>query len=572
MKKNFFIILVALLLLIAFTVSSVVKYTSLLSEKNLYTVAGTQENYGFSVAKFIIQLNELYTLINSDNTIDDVRLKFDILYSRLNVIYVKSEATAPLYKQQGYEETIDSINKKLEDIDGLLSHNHPDYKKISTIIADIKPLTKTVTNLADMAEIAQRNDALKDFRSKRQQFWTLLFITGGLISLLLFVLFIYISKINRLLLSERAAFASKNAFLGMVGHELRTSLQAIVSIIDVVTNNLSGGIKSGQIERLETAVSKMERQLNDLAEFAKIDNGSVEIKNTYNSLQAIVTNAVQDCIAIYEKKDVTVKIKNNNDAVIFTDALRLNQVIENLTSNAIKYTERGEVNVDYFIEKGKVLNIVISDTGKGIPKDKLKFIFKPFTRVVDSKSTVPGFGMGLAIVAGIIRLLKGTIHISSEVNVGTTVTVRIPIKLGDSSLATAEVSASAPGDVFGVLSLLVIDDNEMACSSLSSLLTNAGYIVEATTSPERALEKLLRKPYDVVLSDLQMPGMTGDELYATVSSSQNPNRSTPFIFISAYSDAHSIGQAPLLTKPVRLKDINLKIHEVMSNQGRVKSE
>ncbi|HIB5410950.1 TPA: sensor histidine kinase, partial [Klebsiella pneumoniae] len=215
-----------------------------------------------------------------------------------------------------------------------------------TIIADIKPLTKTVTNLADMAEIAQRNDALKDFRSKRQQLWTLLFITGGLISLLLFVLFIYISKINRLLLSERAAFASKNAFLGMVGHELRTSLQAIVSIIDVVTNNLSGGIKSGQIERLETAVSKMERQLNDLAEFAKIDNGSVEIKNTYNSLQAIVTNAVQDCIAIYEKKDVTVKIKNNNDAVIFTDALRLNQVIENLTSNAIKYTERGEVNVD----------------------------------------------------------------------------------------------------------------------------------------------------------------------------------------------------------------------------------
>ncbi|EFK3120170.1 hybrid sensor histidine kinase/response regulator, partial [Escherichia coli] len=181
MKKNFFIILVALLLLIAFTVSSVVKYTSLLSEKNLYTVAGTQENYGFSVAKFIIQLNELYTLINSDNTIDDVRLKFDILYSRLNVIYVKSEATAPLYKQQGYEETIDSINKKLEDIDGLLSHNHPDYKKISTIIADIKPLTKTVTNLADMAEIAQRNDALKDFRSKRQQLWTLLFITGGLI-------------------------------------------------------------------------------------------------------------------------------------------------------------------------------------------------------------------------------------------------------------------------------------------------------------------------------------------------------------------------------------------------------
>ena len=69
-----------------------------------------------------------------------------------------------------------------------------------------------------------------------------------------------------------------------------------------------------------------------------------------------------------------------------------------------------------------------------------------------------------------------------------------------------------------------------------------------------------------------MPGMTGDELYATVSSSQNPNRSTPFIFISAYSDAPSIGQAPLLTKPVRLKDINLKIHEVMSNQGRVKSE
>lgn len=80
---------------------------------------------------------------------------------------------------------------------------------------------------------------------------------------------------------------------------------------------------------------------------------------------------------------------------------------------------------------------LISDTGKGIPKDKLKFIFKPFTRVVDSKSTVPGFGMGLAIVAGIIRLLKGTIHISSEVNVGTTVTVREGAnKRGNSSRLT----------------------------------------------------------------------------------------------------------------------------------------
>ena len=572
MKKKFYFILFSILLLLAFTVSCLVKYNSLLSEKTLYTVAGTQENYGFSVAKFIIQLNELYTLANSENDINDVRFKLDILYSRFNVIYVKSEATAPLYKQQGYEETINLINSKLNEIDLILSHDNPNYRAVSSIIAGIKPLTKTITNLADMAEIAQRNNSLKDFRSKRQQLWTLLFVTGGLIFLLLFVLFIYISKINRLLLSERAAFASKNAFLGMVGHELRTSLQAIVSIIDSVTNNLNEVIKPCQIERLETAVSKMERQLNDLAEFAKIDNGSVEINYTYKSLKAIVTNAVQDCIAIYDKKTVAVKIKSNVDAVIFTDALRLNQVIENLTSNAIKYTERGEVNVEYFIDKGKLLNIIISDTGKGIPKNKLKYIFKPFTRISDSKSNVPGFGMGLAIVAGIIRLLKGTIHISSEVNVGTTVTVKIPVKLGDSWLAIGEASASAPGKVLDDLRLLIIDDNEMACSSLCNLLTNAGYIVEATTSPERALEKLLRKPYDVVLSDLQMPGMTGDELYAIVRRSQSPNRSTPFIFISAYSDAPSIGQAPLLTKPVRLKDINLKIHEVMSNQGRVKSE
>lgn len=229
------------------------------------------------------------------------------------------------------------------------------------------------------------------------------------------------------------------------------------------------------------------------------------------------------------------------------------QVMENLITNAIKYTEKGTVIITAAIEDGKNLTIKVKDSGQGIPKDKIPTIFKPFIRISNSKDFVPGFGMGLAIVYGIVKALKGSISVKSEVGKGSVFTVQVPIELAP----YADVSSVEDNLVFNAehtnLNILLVDDNEMSCTSIASLLDSANYKVEYTTSPERAMEKLLRKSYDLVLSDLQMPMITGGELFNKIHSMDGPNKNIPFIFISAYDSESPISNVPMLTKPVRIK-------------------
>ncbi|MGM8766074.1 hybrid sensor histidine kinase/response regulator [Enterobacter asburiae] len=566
MKKSYYLTIISVIIVIVLSLLSIVRYNSLLSEKSFYAIAGTQENYAWSIAKFAIQLNELYALTNNNSKLDDIRFKLDILYSRVNVLRNKSESTNPLYNQKGYQQSIDAIYKKLNIIDSLLSQNKPDLNKVIIEIQSIKPIAKELTNLADNAEVAQRTNALKDFEQKRNRLVQLLFITGFFALILGGLLIVYIVKINKILGGERAAISNKNAFLGMVGHELRTSLQALVSVIDSLKVDKSINISERHVNRLETAALKMERQMKDIAEFARIDNGSIEITSQYFKLDSFIRDVIQDCVDRYGNENVSIIVEDKHDLIISTDVLRLHQICENLISNALKYTSIGHVKISYEIEKGKWLRITVADTGKGMQKDKLKLIFKPFVRINNADHNVPGFGMGLAIVNGLIRLLRGSIQVHSETGMGTVITFRIPVRLGDSNDLPAIITSSFDKKIARGIHILVVDDNDLACSSLSELLSGVGYNVESTTSPERAYEKLLRKPYDLVLSDLQMPVLTGVELYQGVRSTDNPNIATPFIFISAFADVSPITTVPLLPKPARIDEINIKIQEVIGSK------
>ncbi|AYN25678.1 hybrid sensor histidine kinase/response regulator (plasmid) [Buttiauxella sp. 3AFRM03] len=568
MKRGYYLSLVGMFFVLIVSLVTIFKYNSILSEKSLYAIAGTQENYAWSIAKFSIQLNEFYAMINNETDIDTIRLKLDILHSRVNIIRRESESTKPLYKQAGYKENIDAIYNRLSNIHDELNKPSPDIKKIVFETHEIRPLAITLTNLADHAEVAQRTDALIDFMEKRKQLWLLLFITASLLIILCVIIIIYIKKTNKLLFSERTAIANKNAFLGVVVHELRTSLQAIISAIDVITNSNNKMVEKNQLQRLETAAGKMERQMKDLAEFAKIDNGYIDINKSFFKIKPVIENIVLDCMAIYSKKGVEVTVSDIKDIVVYTDSVRLNQVVENLTSNALKYTQRGKVHIDCDVIRDKWLCISIFDTGQGIPKDKLKFIFKPFVRLSNDRSNMPGFGMGLAIVNGLIKALKGSIHIESVLGEGTSITIKIPVEIGTEDLLTSsELNNYLSTEEISKIHVLVVDDNDMACSSITHLLESYGYVVESTTSPERALQKLLRKPFDLILSDLQMPVLTGDELFTALRSQASPNSSTPFIFVSAFADLSPVPEVPLLTKPVRISEINATIHKLISTKN-----
>ncbi|MET6908626.1 hybrid sensor histidine kinase/response regulator [Klebsiella pneumoniae] len=385
--------------------------------------------------------------------------------------------------------------------------------KVVSLVNDIEPDSKLLVNIANHAEVRQRTNANVDFKETKKQILILLYITGILTITLGIFICVFLWKLNKLLDSEKKAFNNKNAFLGIVGHGLRTSLQAIISTIDAISQRYNKNHDDPQFIRLESAVTKIEMQMKDLSEFARIDNGNIQINATQFNLKKIIDLTVDDCISALKKESVKIITDKIQDINIIGDSSRIMQIVENLVTNAIKYTQKGNVDVIAGLDSKTNLVIKVEDTGQGIPKDKIKSIFSPFERLKGNENGVPGFGMGLAIVNGLVKAMKGQIIVKSEVGEGSSFMVKIPVSLGSSSQELEKIDNSIYEPHFNHLRILLVDDNEMSCSSLVSILESADYNVEFTNSPVRAFEKLQRKPYDLVLSDLQMPIMTGDELF-----------------------------------------------------------
>lgn len=542
-------------------------YEQYFSTRHNINSAGPQENYAWAIAKFAIRLAGFNAKIEHQLRLgiddkDELQKELDILFSSSNVLLHKSISTRYLYDEAGYARTVEQIHSNLEKIDIELKKKNTNYSNLLEIIELIGLDNKDLIVISDHAEVRQRDIIQQDYINKANSMRFPIAILYVIFSLMLFVSYRQVKSINKQLESEKKSFNNKNAFLGVLGHELRTSLQAIISSVEVITQQ-KDVVAFSHFERLENAAMKMERQMKDLAEFAKVDNGNVEIKISSFNLHKLVHDTVEQSITILNKENINVSIDGIENIYVKSDPSRIMQIIENIVTNAIKYTENGNVQISAVIRDKSRLVITVRDTGRGIPKDKIDTIFFPFIRV-GGDNKVPGFGMGLAIVHGVVKAMNGTIDVESEVGKGSTFTVSLPIEF--SKHEETVIPADMDNIIFSAkeIRVLIIDDNEMACESLVSILQHE-FTVEYTTSPERALEKLYRKSFDLVLSDLQMPIMTGDDLYKRVKENKGPNKNTPFIFISAYTSESPIKDVAILTKPVRLNDIKKAIESVLAN-------
>ncbi|MBL1657515.1 HAMP domain-containing histidine kinase, partial [Klebsiella pneumoniae] len=158
--------------------------------------------------------------------------------------------------------------------------------------------------------------------------------------------------------------------------------------------------------------------MKDLAEFAKVDNGNIVVNNISFNLAKLIKDTVSECESISNKHSIDIIIVNISYSHILSYPFRIAQITENLVTNAIKYTDKGHITINAFLEGDRTLVIEVEDTGRGIPKDKLKSIFLPFIRVADGVK-VPGFGMGLAIVMGVVKTMNGRISVKSELGLGS---------------------------------------------------------------------------------------------------------------------------------------------------------
>jgi len=345
---------------------------------------------------------------------------------------------------------------------------------------------------------------------------------------------------------ESHANKAKDEFLSTMSHEIRTPLNAVIGISHLL---LLENPKPEQLENLNTLKHSSEHLLclvNDILDFNKIASGQLELEErdfnlsqVLNGLQSIFHNTAKEKdLRLIIKKDTTLP------KTFIGDSTRLSQILTNLVSNAIKFTEEGKVSVDIeAIEESNnyyVLEFIITDTGIGIPEDKKDKIFLSFAQAnSDTTRKYGGTGLGLAICKQLLELMDSELKLESEVGKGSTFSFKL--KLTKSSKADHkeelnifDVSAIHQQDNLKGVKILVAEDNKVNIMVIEKFLSKWQVDYDIAENGLLALNKTLENTYDMILMDLQMPVMNGFEASKAIRESNNPlHKVIPIYALSA---------------------------------------
>ncbi|MDO6602035.1 PAS domain-containing hybrid sensor histidine kinase/response regulator [Arenibacter palladensis] len=345
---------------------------------------------------------------------------------------------------------------------------------------------------------------------------------------------------------ESMANKAKDEFLTTMSHEIRTPLNAVIGISHLL---LLENPKMEQLENLSTLKHSSEHLLclvNDILDFNKIASGQLELEERDFSLNQVLNGLRSIFHNTAKEKDIRLLIKKDTSLpkTFIGDSTRLSQILTNLVSNAIKFTEEGKVMVDIEVLKVEadfyVLEFVISDTGIGIPDDKKDKIFLSFAQAnSDTTRKYGGTGLGLAICKRLLEIMDSDLELESEVGKGSTFSFKL--KLQKSSMTDYQEDNNAfdarsihDQDNLKGARILVAEDNKVNIMVIEKFLSKWQVDFDIAENGLIALNKALENTYDMILMDLQMPVMNGFEASKAIRESNNPlNKVMPIYALSA---------------------------------------
>lgn len=418
------------------------------------------------------------------------------------------------------------------------------------------------------------------------------------------------------------ALNEKNAFLGRLSHEVRTPLNAVVGMADaLVQNNQNEDIVS-QLKLIQSSAEKVIHLVDGTLEHAKLSGNAVELNIDDVSPREIVEDVCRVWQSRAQADGTTLTCYVNDDVPdrLSLDSYRYEQCLNNLLSNALKFSKGGRIQV-VLATRGegpkKTLVLAVKDTGIGMSDDALSHIFDPFQQADSSISgRFGGTGLGLSIVKDLVELMGGTIRVSSEPGKGTLFAISLPAAeerstetaapaapepatpavsdlsptsfLRDSRQApvpkketeTPPSSRPSPGAApsktspFKDIRVLIVDDNATNHIVASSLLSPIVKDIDTALNGEDALEKLAQSTYDLVLMDIHMPVMDGIETTLAIRSTPSPFQDIPIIALTAdpqYQQTRlcrNIGMNAALGKPIKLAGLTQAFHDVLFGDAR----
>ncbi|MCK0069033.1 hybrid sensor histidine kinase/response regulator [Kordiimonas laminariae] len=320
--------------------------------------------------------------------------------------------------------------------------------------------------------------------------------------------------------AERANKA-KTEFLSSMSHELRTPLNAVLGFAQLLQMDNNNPLNKQQRESLRLILRSGDHLLaliNDVLDLSKIENGAIDIVLGDTNSSEVIASCKELIAPLAEKYEIDVKLDftAHEDYIITADKMRLRQVLLNLVSNAVKYNKpKGSVRIK--CEKvEKNLRILIEDTGIGIPADQADTIFTPFTRLGHENTIVEGTGIGLSISQTLMHMMNGSIDFKSSPT-GTSFWIEIPFSETQSNYQYTHEEKQQYSAVSRNTraKLLYIEDNPSNILLLEHLLLNVDSVeMESCPTAELGIELAKRKGYDLILMDLNLPGMSGLEAFS----------------------------------------------------------
>lgn len=373
---------------------------------------------------------------------------------------------------------------------------------------------------------------------------------------------------------------AKSIFLFNMSHDIRTPINAIVGYSQLMKKELTNPKLVHYQEMIEQSSKLLLSIINNLLDMARVESGKMELDENYN----VVGNILQVVCDAFEgeatrknieiTRNISVKHKH-----VMVDATKMQEILSNLISNAIKYTpEDGHVSIDIqeldCEREGYVLfQTKVSDTGIGMSEEFLPSLFELFARERNTTiSKIPGTGLGMAIVKNFVDLMDGSIEVESELGEGSTFTITIPHKIADKDYTNRNIESSNVSDIdFKGKRILLAEDNELNAEITTTILSEMGFEVKAVEDGILCVNEIQHQPantYDLILMDIQMPNMDGYKATHCIRHLSQPEKANiPIIAMSANAfeedkkKAFDVKMNDYITKPIDFQ----KMEEVLKN-------
>ena len=341
-------------------------------------------------------------------------------------------------------------------------------------------------------------------------------------------------------IAERANQA-KTDFLANMSHEIRTPINSILGFNEMIARETDQDVIAGYTEDIKGSGETLLFLINDILDFSKIESGNVEITEKKYDVPALINN-INNMISIRATGkgiEYNVLIDPRVPRALYGDKNRVQQIIVNLLTNAVKYTDAGSVTFKMSWDEDKrSLLVQVTDTGRGIKEEDVKLLFNKFQRIGEDDGNIEGTGLGLVITKMLLNKMEGSIDFTSTYGEGSTFSVVIPQKPAGMERVGHYEKPERRRKKFSHMfhahdaKILVVDDTVTNLAIIKGLLKDTGLVIDTAANGEACLELVRDNTYDIIFLDIRMPGMSGEEVLKQINE-RGYRKSVPIVALTA---------------------------------------